>query len=147
MNLSGPLSGNFIGPEVAFLEAPVDFPATYWARKNSGPLPDSRAGTSFESFALCDRTVLLPFDSKDSAIRSKFNFEVVVVSKESNQETIFMHYHIIYKKRAPWICIILHPTQPRPQGFSLKKWVGRPTHLREKPWGRGCILLPPHSEN
>ena len=27
--------------------------------------------------------------------------------------------------------------QPRPQGFSLKKWVG-PTHfLREKPWGRG----------
>ena len=22
--------------------------------------------------------------------------------------------------------------QPRPQGFSLKKWV------REKPWGRGC---------
>ena len=28
--------------------------------------------------------------------------------------------------------------QPRPQGFSLKKWVGRPTHfLREKPWGRG----------
>ena len=28
--------------------------------------------------------------------------------------------------------------QPRPQGFSLKKWVG-PTHfLREKPWGRGC---------
>ena len=28
-------------------------------------------------------------------------------------------------------------TQPRPRGFSLKKWVG-PTHfLREKPWGRG----------
>ena len=28
--------------------------------------------------------------------------------------------------------------QPRPQGFSLKKWVGRPTHfLREKPWERG----------
>ena len=30
--------------------------------------------------------------------------------------------------------------QPRPQGFSLKKWVGR-----EKPWGRGCpaaLLLP-----
>ena len=23
-------------------------------------------------------------------------------------------------------------SQPRPQGFSLKKWVGR-----EKPWGRG----------
>ena len=47
--------------------------------------------------------------------------------------------------------------QPRPQGFSLKKWVGRengwgvtsrcqglfpPTHfLREKPWGRGCFLI------
>ena len=30
--------------------------------------------------------------------------------------------------------------QPRPQGFSLKKWVRRPTHfLREKPWGRGCF--------
>ena len=28
-----------------------------------------------------------------------------------------------------------YPLQPRPQGFSLKKWVGR-----EKPWGRGCIL-------
>ena len=35
-------------------------------------------------------------------------------------------------------------TQPRPQGFSLKRWVGRekafsrPTHfLRENPWGRG----------
>ena len=32
--------------------------------------------------------------------------------------------------------------QPRPQGFSLKKWVGRPTHfLREKPWGRGWRLM------
>ena len=31
--------------------------------------------------------------------------------------------------------------QPRPQGFSLKKWVGRPTHfLREKPWGRGLSV-------
>ena len=29
--------------------------------------------------------------------------------------------------------------QPRPQDFSLKKWLGRPTHfLREKHWGRGC---------
>ena len=29
-------------------------------------------------------------------------------------------------------------TQPRPQGFSLKKWVGRSTlFLREKPWGQG----------
>ena len=28
--------------------------------------------------------------------------------------------------------------QPRPQGFSLKKWLGPSTHfLREKPWGRG----------
>ena len=35
------------------------------------------------------------------------------------------------------------PPQPRPQGFSLKKWVGRPTHfLREKPWGRGCPPAP-----
>ena len=29
------------------------------------------------------------------------------------------------------------PTQSRPQGFCLKKWVGRPTQfLRERPWGR-----------
>ena len=34
------------------------------------------------------------------------------------------------------------PAQPRPQGFFLKKWVGRPTHfLREKPWGRGWFPL------
>ena len=34
-------------------------------------------------------------------------------------------------------------SQPRPQGFSLKKWVGRPTHfLREKPWGRGWDVVP-----
>ena len=36
--------------------------------------------------------------------------------------------------------------QPRPQGFSLKKWVG-PTHFsREKPWGRGWTpaSLPVH---
>ena len=52
VNLSGPLSGNFIGPEVAFLEAPVDFPGTYRARKNSGPLPDSREGT-YSNHSLC----------------------------------------------------------------------------------------------
>ena len=28
-NLTGPLSGNFIGPEVSFLQAPVNFPGTY----------------------------------------------------------------------------------------------------------------------
>ena len=33
INLSGPLSRNFIGPKVAFLEAPVNFPGTYRARK------------------------------------------------------------------------------------------------------------------
>ena len=38
--------------------------------------------------------------------------------------------------RAPVCC------QPRPQGFSLKKWVGRHTHfLREKPWGRGWFAV------
>ena len=31
-NLSGPLSGNFIGPDIAFLEAPVNFPGNYRAR-------------------------------------------------------------------------------------------------------------------
>ncbi len=29
--LSGPLTGNFTGPEVAFLEAPVNFPEIYRA--------------------------------------------------------------------------------------------------------------------
>ena len=48
------------------------------------------------------------------------------------------------------ICICFHVQwsfndhvlyQPRPQGFSLKKWVGRPTHfLREEPWGRGWFF-------
>ena len=33
--------------------------------------------------------------------------------------------------------------RPDPQGFSLKKWVGRPTHfLREKLWGRGWRAAP-----
>ena len=31
--------------------------------------------------------------------------------------------------------------QPRPQGFSVNKWVGRPNHLlREKPWGRRLAI-------
>ena len=39
------------------------------------------------------------------------------------------------------ITIIYGVSQPRPQGFSLKKWTGRPTYfLREKPWGRGWEL-------
>ena len=43
--------------------------------------------------------------------------------------------HCIYQRISPTHL----PAQPRPQGFSLKKWVGRPTHfLREKPWERGC---------
>ena len=42
-------------------------------------------------------------------------------------------------------CVLIQDGfQPRPQGFSLKKWVGRhtrPTHfLREKPWGRGWMV-------
>ena len=31
-NLPGRLTGNFTGPEIAFLEAPVNFPDTYRAR-------------------------------------------------------------------------------------------------------------------
>ena len=116
VNLPGHLSGSFIGPEVAFLEAPVNFPGTYRARKNSGPLPDSgsvtsrspagegeRVGTLFHSnHSLCATVradfFFLRFDSKDNSICSKFNFGVVVVSKESNQEVIFMYYHVIYKR-------------------------------------------------
>ena len=37
---------------------------------------------------------------------------------------------------------LLRFSQPRPQGFSLKNWVGRPTHfLGVKPWGRGSVFL------
>ena len=32
VNLSGPLSGNFTGPDNAFLEAPVNFPGNFRAR-------------------------------------------------------------------------------------------------------------------
>ena len=85
-----------------FLEAHINFPSTYWARKNSGPLPDSCAGTSrlsagereqvgtllHSNHSLCASVLFfLHFDSKDNTTRSKFNFEVVVVSKESNQSS------------------------------------------------------------
>ena len=119
VNLPGHLSGSFIGPEVAFLEAPVNFPGTY--RTYRGPekiagryqtLARSRHGRPREKgnelelyfiriirfVRVFERTVFLRFDSKDNAICSKVNFGVVVVSKESNQEVIFMHYHIIYKR-------------------------------------------------
>ena len=43
------------------------------------------------------------------------------------------------KTRNIAIQLVFQQCQPRPQGFSLKKWVGRPTHFsREKPWERGC---------
>ena len=42
-NLPGRLTGNFTGPGIAFLEAPVNFPDTYRARQNSGWLPISKA--------------------------------------------------------------------------------------------------------
>ena len=86
-----------------FLEAHVNFPSTYRARKNSGPLPDSCAGTSWSSAGERERVgtlfhsnhslcasglfLFLHFDSKDNGTRSKFNFEVVIVSKESNQSS------------------------------------------------------------
>ena len=85
-----------------FLEAHVNFPSTYQAQKNSAPLPDSCAGTSRSSagerervgtlfhsnHSLCASGLFfLHFDSKDKATRFKFNFEVVIVSKESNQSS------------------------------------------------------------
>ena len=116
VNLPGPLSGNFIGPEVAFLKAPVNFPGTYRGpEKLAGcyqTLARSLYGHPQEKenelelyfiriirfVRLFEWTVFLCFDSKDNAICSRFNFGVIVVSKESNQEVIFMHYHIIYKR-------------------------------------------------
>ena len=86
VNLPGPLSGNFIGPEVAFLEAPVNFELSRYlpgARKKyravtrllrghftvvRGRRRTSWNSISLESFAMCDWTVLLRFDSKDNAV-------------------------------------------------------------------------------
>jgi len=116
VNLPGHLSGSFIGPEVAFLEAPVNFPGTYRGPKKIAGRYQTLARSlhgrprkkenELELYfiriirfvRLFERAVFLRFDSKDNAICSKFNFGVVVVSKESNQEVIFMHYHIIYKR-------------------------------------------------
>ena len=114
VNLPGRLTGNFTGPGIAFLKAPVNFPGTYLTYR--GPekiagryqtLARSRHGRPREKgnelelyfiriirfVRVFERTVFLRYDSKDNAICSKFNFGVVVVSKESNQEVIFMHYH------------------------------------------------------
>ena len=56
-------------------------------------------------------------------------------------------YHGCPEKAIPSYNLLIHiiqsHLQPRPQGFSLKKWVGqeKDTHyLREKPWGRGCLI-------
>ena len=58
-------------------------------------------------------------------------------SKIMSQQLIYVKITEIVQ--VPIVCY----TQPRPQGFSVKKWVGRPTHfLREKPWGRGCAAQP-----
>ena len=47
-----------------------------------------------------------------------------------------------FEKRATGLKTGVENDQPRPQGFSLKKWVGRPTHfLREKPWERGWKMI------
>ena len=114
VNVPVPLSGSFIGPEVAFLEAPVNFPGTYQgpekiagryqtlARSFHGRPREKENELKLYLIRIIrfvrpvERTALLRFDSRDNAICSKFNFGVVVVSKESNQEIIFMHYHIIY---------------------------------------------------
>ena len=100
-NLSGPLSGNFIGPDVPFLEAPVNFPGNFRPGKIGGRYQAlTRASRSFAREGDRLRTTRSPFDFaadgkatglsswllKDSAIRVTFNFEFFVVSKESNRE-------------------------------------------------------------
>ena len=99
VNLRGLLSG----PKLCFSKHTSTFPVLTGPEKKSGPLPDSSAGTSRSSagerervgtlfhsnHSLCASGLVffLHFDSKDNGTRSKFNFEVVVVSKESNQSS------------------------------------------------------------
>ena len=98
VNLPGPLSGNFIGPEVAFLEAPVNFPATYRGPEKipgryytlAGSL-HGRPREKENELELCfiriirfvrpDCSFAFRFEGQCNSIRSKFNREVVVVSK------------------------------------------------------------------
>ena len=77
------LTGSFIGPEVVFLEAPVNFPSTYRGTEKIA----GRYQTLAQSLHCRPREKRKRFHSKDNAIRSKFNFEI-----------IFMHYHIIPKR-------------------------------------------------
>ena len=77
-------------------------------------------------------------------------FQVIMLKAYKNHQTIivmviapwcFVWYFLHNSNRSILECVgenVIRTKliQPRPQGFSLKKWVG-PTHfLREKSWGR-----------
>ena len=62
---------------------------------------------------------------------------LVVVTVEFVNEILWFHH-----SNETSSVVLSHSTiQSRPQGFPLKKWVGPPFFLREKPWGRGWVLF------
>ena len=92
-NLPGRLTHNFTGTGIAFLEAPVNFADTYRVRWNSGLLPISNARLTLvreRRKRLGTRRIrhkaerlsltLMLFNLKNT---DQFNFEVIVLSKES----------------------------------------------------------------
>ena len=56
--------------------------------------------------------------------------------KQENQNSNGFSYNPTKTLKRCWTRF----AQPRLQRFSLKKWVGSTHFLREKPWGRGCVL-------
>ena len=90
--------------------------------KNVRPISSHLEGISFvDKDLLWPKRNLLPLVSGPAGeIPSLFHALSLNVSCANFKKTLFSF------------------SQPRPQGFSLKNWDGRPTHfLREKPWGRG----------
>ena len=65
---------------------------------------------------------ILAFRNYINKARGRFSFNSVCRQRNNNL----------------YVWQLTRKTEPRPQGFTPKKWVGRPTQfLREKPWGRG----------
>ena len=93
--------------------------------KNARPIPSHLEGTSFVNkdlfyYGQKGNLIFGRVSGPAGEIPSLFHALSLNVSCENFKKTLFSF------------------SQPRPQGFSLKNWDGRPTHfLREKPWGRG----------
>ena len=120
--LLGPLSANFIGPEVLFLKAPVNSHGNYRARKNEGPLPVSHVRLAlvhrrwsttwhdnlnklhfiqFHAADGFDGGGLFSCFVNDSAIRSNLIFSVFrCVKVEHPREISNLYHHAAWKWRS-----------------------------------------------